>query len=99
MTIFDYYVVMKTVKVGELKSKLSEYLRAVKRGETITVCERNDPIARIVPAGRKSNVLDVRLPRPGAPALRDIEFSPIGPLKVDVLDVLEEVRADRDLLL
>ena len=98
MTIFDYFIVMTNVKVAELKSKLSEYLRSVKRGETITVCERNDPIARIVPVARKTNILVVRRPRPGAPQLRDFEFSPIGPLRGDVLVALEQERAERDLL-
>lgn len=38
---------MKQVSVTELKSRLSHYLRAVKRGEQIEVVERAIPIARI----------------------------------------------------
>jgi len=31
---------MKHVRIAELKSRLSEYLRAVRRGETIAVLDR-----------------------------------------------------------
>jgi antitoxin (DNA-binding transcriptional repressor) of toxin-antitoxin stability system len=38
---------MKTVKIAELKNRLSHYLRAVRRGESILVCDRDRVIARI----------------------------------------------------
>jgi len=37
------------VKIAELKSKLSEYLRSVRRGNEIVIKDREMPIARIVP--------------------------------------------------
>ena len=42
---------MAIAKVGtrELKSKLSEYMRRVKGGETILVTERGKPIGQIIP--------------------------------------------------
>jgi len=42
---------MAEIRVGirELKSKLSEYLRRVKAGETIIVTERGKTIGQIVP--------------------------------------------------
>lgn len=40
---------MKSVKIAELKDKLSEHLRAVEAGEEVIVTDRNRPIARIVP--------------------------------------------------
>jgi prevent-host-death family protein len=40
---------MQSIRVAELKARLSEQLRSVKRGETITVLERDTPVARIVP--------------------------------------------------
>jgi len=41
---------MKTeVKIAELKSKLSEYLRSVRRGNEVVIKDRETPIARIVP--------------------------------------------------
>jgi antitoxin (DNA-binding transcriptional repressor) of toxin-antitoxin stability system len=38
---------MKTVGVKQLKAQLSEYLRAVKRGELVVVTERDQVIAEI----------------------------------------------------
>ena len=40
---------MKSVGIAELKARLSEHLRAVRRGRTLTVLDRDTPIARIVP--------------------------------------------------
>jgi prevent-host-death family protein len=40
---------MKSVKIAELKDKLSEHLRAVEQGDEVIVTDRNRPIARIVP--------------------------------------------------
>jgi len=40
-----------TVNVSELKNRLSHYLRLVRRGKTILVCDRDQVIARIEPAG------------------------------------------------
>ena len=38
---------MKTVKIAELKNRLSYYLRRVRRGESILVCDRDRVVARI----------------------------------------------------
>jgi prevent-host-death family protein len=40
---------MSTVGIAELKARLSEHLRAVRNGATVTVLDRETPIARIVP--------------------------------------------------
>ena len=37
----------RTVKIAELKNRLSYYLRRVRRGESILVCDRDQVIARI----------------------------------------------------
>src|SRR5262245_44288402 len=39
------------VKISELKSRLSEYLRRVRAGEVLLVCDRDQVVARIEPAG------------------------------------------------
>ena len=39
------------MKVSELKNHLSHYLRKVRRGESVLVCDRDRVIARIEPAG------------------------------------------------
>jgi prevent-host-death family protein len=38
-----------TVGIAELKSRLSEYLRRVRRGARITVLDRDTPVARLEP--------------------------------------------------
>ena len=40
---------MSDVGIAELKARLSEYLRSVRNGGTLTVLDRDTPIARIVP--------------------------------------------------
>jgi prevent-host-death family protein len=42
---------MTEVGVRELKSSLSQYLKRVRRGESIVVTDRGEPIARIIPVG------------------------------------------------
>lgn len=43
---------MITVGIKELKNKLSQYLREIKKGEKIVVTEREKVIATIVPVER-----------------------------------------------
>ncbi len=43
---------MKTVGVKRLKARLSEYLRAVKRGEVVVVTDRGQVVAEIRAPGR-----------------------------------------------
>jgi antitoxin (DNA-binding transcriptional repressor) of toxin-antitoxin stability system len=45
---------MKMVNINEVKAKLSEYLDAVAAGETVIICNRNQPVAelRAVPKKR-----------------------------------------------
>lgn len=40
---------MRTVKIGDLKAHLSAHLRSVRNGGEVLVCDRNQPIARIIP--------------------------------------------------
>jgi prevent-host-death family protein len=40
---------MKKVNIGDLKAKLSAHLKSVRNGEEVLVCDRNKPIARIIP--------------------------------------------------
>jgi prevent-host-death family protein len=82
---------MKQVGVAQLKARLSEYLRAVRRGETISVLDRETPIAQIVPV-RETPALRVRKPAPGAPPPNRVPLPKPVRLKVDVLDLLLEER-------
>jgi prevent-host-death family protein len=40
---------MKTVNISDLKVRLSAHIQFVKDGEEVLVCDRNRPVARIVP--------------------------------------------------
>ena len=51
---------MTRVRIAELKDHLSEHLRAVERGATVTVTDRDRPIARIVPIAEGVRLLPPR---------------------------------------
>jgi prevent-host-death family protein len=55
---------MKLAKIAELKNNLSRYLDHVRAGGTVTVLDRDEPIAQIVPlrrAGRRKGDDEDRL--------------------------------------
>jgi len=92
MTKHDYVVVMKSVKIAELKAKLSEHLREVRRGRSVTVVDRETPIARLVPYASDAAGLTIRRP---LRRRRSLQLVPLpGPLKlgIDVVDLLLEER-------
>lgn len=83
---------MKAVRIAELKSRLSEYLRAVRRGHTLTVLDRDTPIARIVPYTGDSTLLAVRQPLPTSPGLHRIPLPRPLDVSFDVVGLLLEER-------
>ena len=40
---------MRTVNISDLKARLSAHIQEVRDGEEVLVCDRNQPVARIVP--------------------------------------------------
>jgi prevent-host-death family protein len=40
---------MRTVNIAELKARLSAHIQFVRGGEEVIVCDRNHPVARIIP--------------------------------------------------
>ena len=96
MTSYSYDVTMNEIRIADLKSHLSEHLRKVRGGRTLTILDRDTPIARIVPWKTGEGALKIRSPLAGAPKLHDIPLPP--PLKVrgDVVTLLlEERQGDR----
>jgi len=95
MTIFDYHMTMTGgVRIADLKSHLSEHLRKVREGRSLTILDRDTPIARIVPwkAGGGSR----RPPLSGGPKLQDVPLPPPLELRGDVVELLmEERQGDR----
>jgi prevent-host-death family protein len=82
---------MNGVRIADLKARLSEHLRAVRRGHTLTVLDRDTPIARIVPCD-PSEPLRVR----GATRKpRELSLPPPPAEPTDSLAVLLQDRASR----
>lgn len=40
---------MSNVRIADLKARLSEHLRSVRNGGTVTVLDRDTPVAQIIP--------------------------------------------------
>lgn len=86
---------MKQVHIADLKARLSEYLRAVRRGETIAVLDRETPVAQIIPI-RDRVALRIRKPAPGTPPPNRVRVPKSAKLSVDVVQLLlEERQANR----
>jgi prevent-host-death family protein len=98
MTISDYLVVMKKrakkaarpLRVAELKTHLSAYLKRVREGETLVVHDRDTPIARIVPIEDDGVFI-----RHATKRWEDIRWPAPPKKKTDSLAVLLELRKDR----
>jgi prevent-host-death family protein len=82
---------MKQVRIAELKARLSEYLRAVRGGETIAVLDRDTPVAQLVPV-RDRSALRVRKPAPGTPPPNRVRLPKAAKLNLDVVQLLLEER-------
>jgi prevent-host-death family protein len=84
-------VMMNRAGVAELKARLSEFLRYVRRGHSVTVYDRDTPIARLVPLDA-SELISTRPPVGRHASLHDVPLPPPLPLDVDILEVLGEER-------
>ncbi|HVH25776.1 MAG TPA: type II toxin-antitoxin system prevent-host-death family antitoxin [Vicinamibacterales bacterium] len=82
---------MRQVRISELKARLSEYLRAVRRGETIAVLDRETPVAHIVPVQSRA-VLHIRKPAAGTPPPGRVKVPRGRKLNVDAVQLLLEER-------
>jgi prevent-host-death family protein len=81
---------MSEIRIADLKARLSEHLRSVRKGGTVTVFDRDTPIARIVPYAAQS--LEVRKARR---RLRDLKLPPKPATRTDSVAVLLEDRRRR----
>ena len=85
----------KPIGVAEFKARLSEYLRAVKKGNSLTIADRSQPVARVVPYTETSGRLVVRERVHAYRTLGDIPLPPPAKLNVDAVALLIEER-ERD---
>ena len=82
---------MSDVRIADLKARLSEHLRTVRNGETVTVLDRDTPVARIVPYAAQP--LEIRK---ATRRLRDLKLPPRPSKRTDsVALVLVEDRRRR----
>jgi len=81
---------MKTVRIAELKARLSEYVRAARDGHEVTVLDRTTPVARIVPC--RTDALEVRRARR---CPRDMRLPRKPPAPTDSMAALLEDRGRR----
>ena len=97
MVIGDYHVTMsrKPIGVAQFKARLSEYLRAVRKGREITIHDRDQPIARVVPYAAAAGRLQVREPTRVYGTLGDIPLPAPARLAVDAVALLLEDRQSR----
>lgn len=82
---------MKQVRIAELKARLSEYLRVVRRGESISVLDRETPVALLVPV-RDPRRLGIRKPAAGTPRPNAVPLPKPANLDMDVVKLLLEER-------
>ena len=82
---------MKQVRIAELKSKLSEFLRAVRGGESIMILDRNTSIAHIVPIAERPGIR-IRRPVTGSPTPNKVLLPKPANVGLDTLKLLLEER-------
>jgi len=92
MTRYDYYMTMTEVRIADLKSRLSEHLRKVRGGRSLTILDRDTPIARIVPWKAGGVSLKRRPPLAEAPKLQRVPLPPPLRFRGDVVKLLMEER-------
>lgn len=87
---------MRTIRIADLKAHLSEHLRSVRRGHSLTILDRDTPVAHIVPIGTsETKTLSVTRHKSETATGRVVLPAPLK-LKRDVVDfLLEERQADR----
>jgi len=81
---------MSNVGIAELKARLSQHLRSVRNGGTLTVLDRDTPIARIVPYAAQA--LEIRKAKR---RLRDLKLPPKPAKRTDSVALLLEDRHRR----
>jgi prevent-host-death family protein len=87
-------IVMKTVKIAELKNHLSEHLRAVEGGAELVVTDRDRPIARIVPHNGTDRRVKFLRPTRSFSSVRGKRYAPAN-WRINSTQLLLEERQQR----
>lgn len=86
-------VMLKKAKIADFKSRLSAYLKDVRRGGEVVIMDRYTPVARVVPITSEKKLLAVR-PPVIAGGFKNFHFE-VVPLAIDVVGLLREEREDK----
>jgi prevent-host-death family protein len=78
---------VKTINISTFKARISEHLRRVRRGERITITDRDTPVASVVPVENEPDLV-VHPPR-GSLSFPKLSFR----VSRDPLDFLMEDRS------
>jgi prevent-host-death family protein len=81
---------MSDVRIADLKARLSEHLRSVRNGGTVTVLDRDTPVARIIPVAAPALEIRKAKRRP-----RDWKLPPRPAKRTDSTGSLVEDRRRR----
>lgn len=87
------YMIMMLVKIAELKSKLSNYLKRVRAGEEIVVTDRETPIARLLPYQQSPQQLRIHKAHRPPSDLKKMQIVKLGK-KSNSLAALQAMRED-----
>lgn len=82
---------MSKVRIADLKAHLSEHLRKVRGGRSLTILDRDTPIAQIVPYEAEAPLEVRRATRKPS----DLRLPPLLSVATDSLSVLLHDRASR----
>ncbi len=83
---------MKQATVSGLKARLSAYLAEVRNGETVVVCDRKTPIARLLPLNEAVDDLHIDEPEGSVVQLKHLPAVRLRRKR----DVVALLRAQRD---
>ncbi len=86
----------KRVGVSDLKARLSEYLRLVKKGEEVVVLDRGEPVARLTRHGEEEDLtLIAPATRSWAETLRELRSWKPLVSRAEADAILEQLSRDR----
>jgi prevent-host-death family protein len=87
-------LVMRRIKIADLKANLSSVLHDVEAGEALEVVHRDRPVARLMPLEERASGKRMGRVRNGARAMRARRYPPAR-WSVSSLDLLREERGNR----
>jgi antitoxin (DNA-binding transcriptional repressor) of toxin-antitoxin stability system len=89
-------MVMTEVRIADLKARLSAHLRKVRAGRSLTILDRDTPIARVIPWTSGGGGLRSRAPVAGAVRPGAVRMPPPLRIECDVVELLmQERQVDR----